>query len=417
MNVEPLLQAKDTKFMVNNTINSTKRIKVLLYGNIFNSVCRSQILIKFLLDSKYHISLVSPIFYSSQKMKQSYLFQKVFIGFQLLELFIKAAFADVIYMLPFNMNLIKNAIWVSKFFKKKLVVENYVSMYDTFVADRKIYKEGSKGAKKAMHKDILALTKPDYIINTSNHEPAYWAKNLGINMDKNKIFVAPIFSNFDINSMAIFKENYIQNRILRICWWGTFIPLHGLDNVLQTMKLLKEKEVQFTCNLFGVDNHLFDLYVEKIKLDKLDSHVFLRKDLKFFDGSLPHYLAENCDLALGIFGNTDKAQHAVPNKLIEALSIGIPTLTMNSPALAEFFDPETELWTCEPSPVLIAEMIMKIISGTAPSVDWDKTRQKVLSTFSITQYQTVVSKVLGKITDDLYEEKKYFNYSTVKHQK
>lgn len=74
----------------------------------------------------------------------------------------------------------------------------------------------------------------------------------------------------------------------------------------------------------------------KIKLAELKHHVFLRKDLMFFDKSLPQYLVEECDLALEIFGNTEKARSAVPNKLIEALSMKIPTLTMNSPACTSF---------------------------------------------------------------------------------
>jgi hypothetical protein len=168
------------------------------------------------------------------------------------------------------------------------------------------------------------------------------------------------------------------------------------------MKLLKEREVKFTCNLFGIDNPSFSVYAEKIQLDKLDSHVFLRKDLTFFDDSLPRYLIENCDLALGIFGNTAKANNTVPTKLVDALSLGIPTLTMNSPALTEFFNPQTDLWTCEPSSVSIAETVMKIIGGMVHSVDWLQTRQKVLSTFSVTQYQMVVSKILSKIADDTY---------------
>jgi len=33
----------------------------------------------------------------------------------------------------------------------------------------------------------------------------------------------------------------MQDGVLRICWWGTFIPLHGLDNILQALKILKEQ--------------------------------------------------------------------------------------------------------------------------------------------------------------------------------
>jgi len=74
--------------------------------------------------------------------------------------------------------------------------------------------------------------------------------------------------------------------ILKICWWGTFIPLHGLDKILQAMKILKEHELQFTA-LYCVDNPHFLHLCRKIQLDNLEQHVVLRKDLSFPDGSLP----------------------------------------------------------------------------------------------------------------------------------
>ena len=154
-------------------------------------------------------------------------------------------------------------------------------------------------------------------------------------------------------------------------------------------------------NLFGINNSEYNVYAEKIRIAQLDSSVFLRKDLTFYDDSLPRYLVENCDLALGIFGNTDKAHNTFPTKLVESLSMGIPTLTMNSPALQEFLNPETELWICDPSPESIAESILTIANGAAYPVDWEQTRQKVLDTFSVNRYQEVVGKVLERVTDDL----------------
>lgn len=189
----------------------------------------------------------------------------------------------------------------------------------------------------------------------------------------------------------------MEDGILRICWWGSFIPLHGLDNILQAIKILKEQNLSFTCNLLGVDKPPFYTYVEKIQLNNLEQCVFLRKDLTFSDGSLPKYLIDNCDLALGIFGNTDKARHAFPNKVSESLSMRIPTLTMNSPALEEFFNPETDLWTCEPSPESIAQSILTIARGAAYPVNWEQTRQKAVDTFSVARYQEVLSKVLSKV--------------------
>jgi glycosyltransferase involved in cell wall biosynthesis len=369
---------------------NAKEIKILLYGKSFPRNYRSRVLINFLQESRYCISQVYPDFYWTKT--------RLSIIFCWIELLIKAAFADVIYLLPKSGRFIKSALWAARIFNKKLVVEMHISLYDNYVKEHKSINADDKEAKAIMKHDILALTKSDYIIHSAKHELNYWEKLLGINIDQNKVFIAP---NCNASTTLTLKRSFMQDGVLRICWWGTFIPLHGLDKILQAMKILKEKEVPFRCTLFGVDKPIFYTYAEKIQLEALEDHVFLRKDLNFPSGSLPMYLVDNCDLALGIFGDGDAACHALPNKLNEALSMGIPTLTMNAPALREFFNPETDFWTCEPSPESIAESILVIAGGAAYPVDWEQTRQKVLNTFSVARYQEVVSKVLEKTTGNL----------------
>jgi glycosyltransferase involved in cell wall biosynthesis len=385
-----------------------KRGKVLMYGNIFRDY-RSQALVKILLDSGYHISLICPDFYSTKISGLKFLY--------LIELLIKAYFADVIYLSPMNSRFIKSAVWATKTFRKKLVVEMYISIYDTFVKDRKILKgkqikAGSKQAEAMFKKDVLALTKSDFLVHTASHELTYWEKLLNIEIAQEKVFIAP---NFNV-SRLVHQRKFQQDGNLNICWWGTFIPLHGLENILPAMKILQTNKVKFTCNLFGVDNDLFTTYAEKIKLEQLEDYVFLRKDLSFADNSLPKYLIDNCDLALGIFGNTDKAYNTVPNKLIEALSMGIPTLTMKSPALKEFFEPKIDLWTCEATPKAIAESILSIADGAANRVDWEQTRQKVLNTFNATRYQEVVEQVLDKAINNSVEKEKSNVQNSLKYK-
>jgi len=159
------------------------------------------------------------------------------------------------------------------------------------------------------------------------------------------------------------------NGSLRICWWKTFIPLHGLDNILDTMKILKKRNMKFTCNLFSVDNKFFNIYAQKIKISKLSYHVFLRNYLKFINGYLSQYLVESYDLSLGIFGNTNKTYNVIPNKLTESFLLGILALTMNSPALREFFESGIDFWTCEPSSKSVSEAIIALISNTPTPVN------------------------------------------------
>jgi glycosyltransferase involved in cell wall biosynthesis len=390
--------------MNTKTLTSTEQNKILLYGDMELRNYRSQILIKYLQDSGYAVLRLEPRSKQSKyKQQMKYLPKIKFMlatAFCWIELLIKAAIADIIYIPPLNTFFIKSAIWVSKFFNKKLIVEIHTLLYDTHVRDRKKIKDGSREARKIIEKDILSLTKSDCIIYASERELNYWEKLLNIKADAQKIFKAPLFS----ASLLVSTRSFMQDGRLQICWWGTFIPLHGLAEILAALKILQKQDLPFTCNLFGIDNDFFVKYIEKIQLEQLGANVFLRKDLSFADDSLPNYLVDNCDLALGIFGNTDKAYHAIPNKLIEALSMRIPTLTMNSPALTEFFNPETDLWVCEPSPESIAEAILKITNGAAYPVDWEQTRQKVLNTFSMTQYQEVVSQVLAKVKNDCIPE-------------
>jgi len=359
--------------------------KILLYGKSFPINYRSKVITNSLQESHYCISQVHPDFYWSNK--------RFLFVFCWIELLIKAAFADIIYLLPKNASLIRSAASAAKIFNKKLIVDMHVSLYDNYVKEHQSIKDGDKKAEKLKKYDTLALTRSDYIIHSANHELTYWEKLLDINIDRNKVFIVP---NCNTSTTLIHKRRFMQDGVLRVCWWGTFIPLHGLDKILQAMRILKEKEVRFTCTLFGVDRPIFYTYAEKIQLEALEDHVFLRKDLNFANGSLPKYLVDNCDLALGIFGDGDAARHALPNKLNEALSMGIPTLTMNSPALREFFNPETDFWTCEPTPELIAASILNIASGAAYPVDWEETRQKVLDTFSVHRYQEVMRKILEK---------------------
>mgnify|MGYP002777002880 CR=1 FL=1 len=386
------------------TLTSTEQNKILLYGDMELRNYRSQTLIKYLQDSGYAVLRLDPRYKQSKyKQQMKYLPKIKFMlaaAFCWIELLSKAAIADVIYMPPLNTLFIKSGIWIATFFNKKLIIEIHTLLYDTHVRDRKKIKDGSREAQRMIEKDILALTKPDCIIYASDRELNYWEKLLDIKVDRQKIFKSPLFN----ASPLVSTRSFMQDGGLKICWWGTFIPLHGLDDILKALKILQKQELQFTCNLFGIDNDFFGTYIEKIQLEQLETNVFLRKDLSFANDSLPKYLVDNCDLALGIFGNTDKAYHAIPNKLIEALSMRIPTLTMNSPALTEFFNPETDLWVCQPSPESIAESILKIANGAAYPVDWEQTRQKVLNTFSMTQYQEVVSQVLARVKNDCVPE-------------
>ncbi|MBX2862983.1 MAG: glycosyltransferase [Leptolyngbyaceae cyanobacterium MAG.088] len=374
-----------------------KRLKVFLYGNFFGAY-RSENLVKYLLDKGYRTAIVAPEFYYERGEKKDLLtkvMRLLFSGYYFIELFIYAALADVVYLLPLNSSLIRPVVWASRLFKTKLVVEMYVSAYDTLVRERKEIEKDSAAAQKLRKNDSLALSAADYVVHLARYELSYWEQLFEITLADDKIAIAPLFCEPSLTKM---QHQAKREGCLRICWWGTLIPTHGMSNILQALHQLQKSGIDFSCQLFGAPpkgkEFLLKKYQSEIDSLGIAERVSLRQDLKFSDDTLPRYLVDNCDLALGTFGNTQKAQASVPNKLIEALILGIPVLTMRTPALEEFFTPGVDFWSCEATPEAMADAITKIDAQTAYSVDWPKTRQQTLEIFCLDNYRRAIDQSL-----------------------
>ena len=389
-----------------------KKPSIVLFGGLW-SPNRCEHLTEFLIASGYYVSGVFTDFYVTRKHHRNLTTRVInkltFQLFPFVELFFKASFADVIYILPSNVSLINQALMVSKIFKNKIILELYDSMYTHYMENKGSTSIDKQAIQKVKEDSVdlnpknekLAIRESDYIVHIARYELEFLSKVLEINIPKDKVFIAPIFCPIRPHH----SRSFMADGVFRICWWGSFLPLHGLDYVLDALQILKCRDIDFECDLFGAYSagsraYFFEKYKQKIIQEGLDSHVRLRRDLTFSDGKLPDYLRQNCDLALGVFGETLKAESSVPNKLVEALSMGIPTLTRCSPALEEFFDVDADLWTCLPSSESIAEALIQISHQKARAVDWARTQEKVLEQFSVDNYKNVVGHVLEQVRRD-----------------
>lgn len=385
---------------------------ILLYGGLW-AANRCEHLLQLLAASGYTIACVFPQYFSKTRNNRNLISRIVnrFTRklFSYLDLFVKASFADVIYILPGNSNLIHDVLFVSRLFKNKVVLELYDSITTHYlenkgaasISEQDLDKVKQDNVDLSLEKERLAIANADQIILTTEYESTFLSQLLDITIPPEKRLSAPLCC----SPKGVYQRQFMQDGVFRICWWGSFLPLHGLDYLLGAAKILQKSEVPFKLECFGAYApgsiaHFFKKYSHKIETEGLGTHVTLRRDLTFADGSLPDYLVTHCDLALGIFGDTLRAQSAVPNKLIEALAMGIPSLTRSAPVLHEFFQPEVDLWTCEPSPEAIAQAMLAIYQQQAYPVDWQKTCHKVTETFNVKRYQQVVLASIEKVLRD-----------------
>ena len=341
--------------------------KILIVGN-FNGHLRSQQFVQKLLyqdigtNSGFLISMANPSIYTLKNSKSKWLkliFDSFFSWLFIIELFFKIPFCDKIYFLAMNhwhfpKLLIANFLW-----RKPVIADMYISVYDSNLNKNRFSGSFLKRLPKFRFEwyykflDRLLIERSDRTIYVSEVEFKLIVKLVNANLSRsNYIIIPPV-------TLPKEKTSPIRTKTYRICWWGTFTPFHGVDNIIKAAVLLKAAGFDFTINLFGTPNHDSTPY-RKLANEHGLENVFFHTDKTFGNGLLEEHLIHECDLALGIFSNSKRALRAVPTKIFDAFSMSIPVLTMDTAALRGNLNADTDLFTCSSDPSSIGSAIMQI---------------------------------------------------------
>lgn len=250
-----------------------------------------------------------------------------------LKTFFKTLFAlikyktNVVYIPSFNQVNAPFIILLSKLFRKKLIIDILVSEYDTVVEDRKFVPKGSLKAKRAYWLDEICLKYGDILICDTELHKEYFVEKFGCN--PNKIVVIPVGAEEHFEFIEDKQQSFKQD--LNIVFYGGFSPLHGIDVILKAAYYLQEeKDIKFTLVGSGqTKNQMLDLAKEL----NLQNTTFI--DRVNYE-ELPLFLSK-FDIGLGIFGETEKAQRVVPNKVYQIAACKKPVITRNTPGIQEVF--------------------------------------------------------------------------------
>ncbi|MEZ4483966.1 MAG: glycosyltransferase [Syntrophotaleaceae bacterium] len=123
------------------------------------------------------------------------------------------------------------------------------------------------------------------------------------------------------------------NEPLKILFYGQFIPLHGIEYIISTARLLEEQNIEFTIIGKGQEQEKIDNMLTNYPLPKLKWIRWVPYE------NLSEWIGD-ADICLGIFGNSQKASQVIPNKVFQVLACGKPLITRDSPAIRELLTPE-----------------------------------------------------------------------------
>jgi glycosyltransferase involved in cell wall biosynthesis len=225
---------------------------------------------------------------------------------------------------------------------RPLFFDPLVSIVET-VRDRGIAPPaGGLRAMAAVERRLVRL--PDRIVvDTRTHAEAL-AAEIGLPIDRAVVAPAGAPPAFRRAARPYAARRPSPEEPLRVLYVGQYIPLHGIDVVLEAAGLLRDRpDIRF--DLVGRGQTLPDAVrlVRRMELANVHLH-----DTWLPAERLAAEHIDGADLCLGVFGSEPKAERVVPFKVYTALASARPALTADTRAVREMLRPGSEVW-CVPA--------------------------------------------------------------------
>lgn len=223
-----------------------------------------------------------------------------------------------------------------------VVLDLFLSAYDTIVEDRQLVAPGSLAAWWLQRLDTKACAAADLVLVDTPTNAAYVAELTGLPAER--FAWLPVH---DPNPATPTAWPESQPGTLRLLFFGTGVPLHGLPTLVDAVAMVP-----------GVVLTL----VGGTKDERDYAHQLLRGRLELEPEFVPierlHALLQRTQLVAGVFGDGGKAQRVVPFKVVHALAAGRPVVTADTPAINQWLDGSGALFTARSAdPLALAALL------------------------------------------------------------
>jgi glycosyltransferase involved in cell wall biosynthesis len=220
-----------------------------------------------------------------------------------------------------------------------LLFDPLVSRWDTQVHDLGRVAPRSLAAGRMRASDALSMRLADRVLCDTWEHGELFASRFGV--PRMKLARVPVGADHAAFALGAARAARAAGNLgppraegapLEVVYVGGFLPLHGIDSVVGAAEILEKRHgpafARFTLIGDGMTAHAADRDVAARGLRSVR-----RKPRVPYARALE--ALGDADVALGIFGTTEKAGRVVPHKVYQALAAGAPTVTRRSAAITE----------------------------------------------------------------------------------
>ena len=241
--------------------------------------------------------------------------------------------------------------WVRR---KPLVWDVFMSIY-LIALERELDKRSRLTVFLIRWLERLACQLPDMLIIDTPEYATWFQTTYGVSI--NRFRLVPTGAD-DRIFKPVAKEALNSDGKFRVVYYGTFIPNHGVEYIIEAARLL--------ANDHNIHFELIGEGPEKEKAVALARRYNLR-NVEFVGWLDKEELAKrvsSADICLGVFGTTPQSLMTIQNKIYEALAMSKPVITGDSLAVRKILQHQKHVFLCErANPEALAQAILTLYNN------------------------------------------------------
>ncbi len=145
--------------------------------------------------------------------------------------------------------------------------------------------------------------------------------------------------------------------IFRVLYYGTFIPLHGIETIIQAAaELQSNSHIRFDFYGEGQERPRAEALANQLGLNNVQFHGWIDKE------QLPKKIAQS-HVTLGVFGTTKQSLITIQNKIWESMAMARPVITGDAVTIRRELVDKEEIYLVErENPIALAQGILYLKS-------------------------------------------------------
>lgn len=234
---------------------------------------------------------------------------------------------------------------------KPILFDAFLSVYDTLCFDRRTFKPKSAVGKMAFWLDRASCAWADQVLLDTQSHVDFFHNTFNVpNIKMQSLFVG-----CDEN---IFYPRPQRKTIPLVLFYGSFLPLQGVDVIIRAAKLLEVRtNIIFRVIGTGLESNRIHALANELGV----RNVTFLPPVKLIE--LPEHIQEATLCLGGHFGASAKAERVIAGKTFQCIAMGKPTIVGNNDANRELLQHGYDAWFCQMNdPEMLAEAILHLIN-------------------------------------------------------